>query len=74
MRVIGAAWVAAESLSNSALARWMTSLKSANYFLFPRAHQRVMPAAVRPEKKFRVIGVVMTTCGIGTGYDAFFWR
>jgi hypothetical protein len=58
------------------VAGWLTTLKSVVYLLFPRAHSVMMRSGervtgARPERGFRIIGVVMIGLGALTGYDSF---
>jgi uncharacterized protein YjeT (DUF2065 family) len=61
------------------VAGWLTTIKSVAYLVFPRAHRSVMRSSERltggrPERGFRIIGVVMMVLGAVTAYDAFFRR
>jgi uncharacterized protein YjeT (DUF2065 family) len=56
------------------VAGWMTTLKSAMYLLFPRAHIRLMSAGKHPERAIRTIGIILIILGAIVGYDAFFRR
>jgi uncharacterized protein YjeT (DUF2065 family) len=56
------------------LAGWVMVLKSVVYLLLPRALSRVMPAAERMERAFRIAGAAGIVLGALLVYDSFYQR